>query len=79
MLVSLTRLFLCRPRPRREGESIVIERSGEWYGEEGEGDDGSLKKPIESRFARVMSRVDTGGVDGMSSTMIAGISRRDRS
>lgn len=32
----------------------------------------SPKKPIESRLARVTSRVDRGGVDGMSSTIIAG-------
>ena len=58
-------------------ESEFDEAAGDDGGDgEGDGVESPPEKPIESLFASVISRVFTGGVVGISSTTIAGISAK---
>lgn len=69
MLMSLIRLLRRKPRPDLEGVSDPSEKSGDWYDL---GDGEASPKPIDSLLARVTSRVVNGGVEGISSTIMAG-------
>lgn len=71
MLVSLTLRLRCNPRPRREGVSRLNDKSGVLTGEGVDGEGESPKKEL--RLARVISFVEI-GVEGMSTTTMAGIS-----